>query len=174
MLSLTANNLCISGYNSTGFGLSAQNYIGTLLSISDICCIQEHFLQNCNDKKTSNTDKLRKQFGGRHDMFIVPAKKNNSQVSRGRAKGGLATIWNKTLTKDVLKVKSDNFRVQATKFSLPSGEILVINAYFPCDPRADNFDDTELISLLADMKSLINQSQCTNVLLAADLNCHFE
>ena len=107
-------------------------------------------------------------------MFIVPAKKNNSQVSRGRAKGGLATIWNKTLTKYVSKVKSDNFRVQATKFSLPSGGILVINAYFPCDPRTDNFDDTELITLLADMKSLINQSQCTNVLLAADLNCHFE
>ena len=99
MLSLTANNLCISGYNSTGFGLSAQNYIGTLLSFSDICCIQEHFLQDCNDKKTSNTDKLRKQFGGRHDMFIVPAKKNNSQVSRGRAKGGLATIWNKIALK---------------------------------------------------------------------------
>ena len=106
-------------------------------------------------------------------MFIVPAKKNNSQVSRGRAKGGLATIWNKTLTKYVSKANSDNYRVQATKFSLPRGGILVINAYFPCDPRTDNFDDTELISLLADMKSLINQSQCTNVLLAADLNCHF-
>ena len=95
--------MCISSYNSTGFGLAAQNYMDTLLLFSDILCIQEHFLQDCKDKKTSNTNKLRNTFGGQHDMFIVPGKKDNSQVSRGRAKGGLATIWNKTLTKYVSK-----------------------------------------------------------------------
>ena len=85
-------------------------------------------------------------------MFIVPGKKDNSQVSRGRAKGGLATIWKKSLTKYVSRVKCDNFRLQATLFNLPSGGILVVNSYFPCDPRTNNFDDTELLTLLADLR----------------------
>jgi hypothetical protein len=68
----------------------------------------------------------------------------------------------------------DNFRLQGTKFSLPSGSVLVLNSYFPCDPRTENVDDTELVNLLADIQSTIEQSECNNVLIAADLNCHFD
>ena len=46
--------------------------------------------------------------------------------------------------------------------------------YFPCDPRIDNFDDDELIKLIADIRSLINKSDCANVVFAGDFNCHFE
>ena len=74
-------------------------------------------------------------------MFIVPAYKDYSQVCKGRGSGGLATIWDKNLTKYVRKVKCSNHRIQATKFSLPSGPLLVINSYFPGDPRSENFDD---------------------------------
>ena len=172
-LSSSTDKLCVSSYNSTGFGLAAQNYMDTLLLFSDVLCIQEHFLQDCKDKKHSNTNKLRNKFGNQHDMFIVPAAKDSTQVSRGRAKGWLATLWKKSLTKYVSKVKCSNFRLQATKFGLPSGDILVINSYFPCDPRTDNFDDTELVNLLADLRSTIEQSECLNVMIAADLNCHF-
>ena len=35
-------------------------------------------------------------------------------------------------------------------------------------------DDSELVALLVDIRSLIEQSQSQNVLLAGDLNCHFE
>ena len=84
-------------------------------------------------------------------MFINPAVKENSQVSRGRAKGGLATIWEKGLTKYVSKIKCENFRLQATKFDFPSGPLLVLNTYFPCDPRTNNFDDSELVKLLTDI-----------------------
>ena len=46
--------------------------------------------------------------------------------------------------------------------------------YFPCDPRVENFDDTELLNLLADLTVLIDNSDCQNVLIAGDLNCHFD
>ena len=108
------------------------------------------------------------------DMFITPAAKSNDSVSRGRGSGGLVTMWNKRLTKYVSKVSSNNFRLLATKFSLPDWDLLLINVYFPCDPRTENFDDTELITLLADMRSIIERSQCFNVLLAGDLNAHFD
>ena len=67
-------------------------------------------------------------------MFIVPAHKDNNQVTRGRGKGGLATIWDRKLTNYVSKVKTENFRLQATKFNLPSGPLLIINTYFPINP----------------------------------------
>ena len=107
-------------------------------------------------------------------MFILPAYKENNQVTRGRGKGGLVTMWKKALTKYVSKVKCANFRIQATKFTFPSGPVLVINSYFPCDPRTDNFDDSELTTLLADLRSAIQSSECNNVLLAGDLNSHFD
>ena len=84
-------------------------------------------------------------------MFINPAVKENKQVTRGRAKGGLATIWDKGLTKYVSKIKCENFRLQGTKFSLPGGSLLVVNTYFPCDPRVNNFNDNEIVSLLSDI-----------------------
>ena len=86
------DSLCLCSYNSTGFGIPVQNFISSLLAFSDILCIQEHFLQDCNDKKVSNTNILRKKFDNEFDMFIVPAVKSCSQISRGRGAGGLATI----------------------------------------------------------------------------------
>ena len=106
-------------------------------------------------------------------MYIVPAFKDNFKVNRGRGQGGLVTLWRKSLTKYVTKVDCSNFRLQATKFSFPTSHILVINAYFPCNPRVDNFDDTEIITLLADMKSIVDKSGCNNVIAAADMNYDF-
>ena len=106
-------------------------------------------------------------------MFINPAVKENKQVTRGRAKGGLATIWDKGLTKYVSKIKCENFRLQGTKFSLPGGSLLVVNTYFPCDPRVNNFNDNEIVSLLSDIQNLIRDSESMNILVAGDLNCHF-
>ena len=91
-------SLCISSYNSTGFGISAQNHINTLLSFSDLLCIQEHFLLDSKSRKSRNSDKVKSEFGALHDMFIVPAVKSTDYVSRGRGKGGLAIIWKKSLT----------------------------------------------------------------------------
>ena len=95
---LNNNYIAISSYNSTGFGLAAQNQIDKLLLFSDIVCVQEHFLLDSKDKQYSNTDKLKAKFGHTHDMYIVPAVKESSQISRGRGSGGLATIWHKSLT----------------------------------------------------------------------------
>ena len=103
-------------------------------------------------------------------MFIVPAVKN---TSRGRGSGGLVTLWDKGLTKYVSKINCSNHRLQATKFSLPNVPILVLNCYFPCDPRTDNLDETELLTLLADIRNVTNKASCPNVFLAGDLNCHF-
>ena len=80
--------ICITSFNSTGFGLAVQEYMETLLLFTDILCIQEQFLLDSKDKKHSNTNKLRNKFKN-HDMFIVPAFKDNHQVSKGRGGKGV-------------------------------------------------------------------------------------
>ena len=94
-------------------------------------------------------------------MFIVPASKNISQVTTGRGSGGLATMWDKSLTKYVSQVECQSVRLQATKFSLPCGSLLLLNTYFPCDPRVNNFEDDELLELLAEIKSTMSNQLCT-------------
>ena len=141
---LSKETLCISSYNSTGFGLGAQKFMSTLSLFSDIIGLQEHFLLDNPNKKYSNTNKLKKVFGYKYDMYIVPAFKDNLQVKKGRGKGGLATLWDKPLTKYVHRVSCLNYRLQATRFDFPFGRLLLLNTYFPCDPQSVNFDETEL------------------------------
>ena len=166
--------ISVCSYNSTGFGLGAQIFIEKLLSMNDILCLQEHFLTDCKDKRYSNTDKIREKFNADCDMHITPAVKDNSQISRGRASGGLATIWKRHLTKYVTQVPVRNPRIQVTKFQIQSSPVLLINCYFPCDPRSGEGDLEELVDLLSDIDNVIRGSDATNILLAGDLNCHFE
>ena len=164
-MALLNKELTICSYNSTGFGFAAQNCIETLLLFSDIVCIQEHFLLDCQDRKFSNTDKLKNRFNSAHDMFIVPAKKDLTQVSRGRGAGGLATIWKKSLTKYVNKIDCNNSRLQATRFDFPDSPVLIFNVYFPCDHRSTDNDCSELVELLADLDSLIKSQNQSNTLI---------
>ena len=55
----TSNNIYITSYNATGFGLHQQNYIETLLTYSNVLYLQEHFLLGGTSKKYNNTDKIR-------------------------------------------------------------------------------------------------------------------
>ena len=129
-------SIFITSYNSTGFGLAAQNYSNTLLLFSDVLFIQEHFLlDNNKDKKHSNTNKLVNVLGNTHDMSIVPAFKPTTYISRGRGQGGLVTLWRKELTKYVSKIHCSNFRLQATKFTFEKNNLLVVNAYFCLRPE---------------------------------------
>ena len=172
-MELTQGELCITSFNTTGFGIGVQNYLTTLSLFSNILCIQEHFLLDGKDKNHSNTNKIRKLLNHKYDMFIIPAFKDDSQVSKGRGKGGLATLWDKGLTKYVSQVKTVSFRIQATKFDLPSGSLLVVNTYFPCDPRVNNFNEEELLSVLLEIKSLMNNHNCNYNLILGDFNSHF-
>ena len=172
-MQLVQSNICVTIYNSTGLGPAVQNFLTTISLFSNILCLQEHFLLDGKDKKHSNTNKLRKICGDRYDMFIVPAFKDISQVSKGRGIGGLATLWDKCLRKYVSQIKCSSTRLQATKFDFPSGSLLILNTYFPCDPRTINFNEDELLKLLAEIKMVMNSQACFFNLVLGDLNSHF-
>ena len=91
----TDSQLCVTSYNSTGFGQDKIDYMKTLLLFSDIFCLQEHFILSSSDKKHCNTNKIRQAFGDQYDMYIVPAVKNNENITRGRGKGGFVLCGRK-------------------------------------------------------------------------------
>ena len=45
-----------------------------------------------------------------------------------------------------------------------------INAYLPTDSQNVNFDDAELVEVLCEITSIIEQSGCTDIILNGDLN----
>ena len=81
-------------------------------------------------------------------------------------------MWDKSLTRYVSKIPCDNYRLQFTKFSFPSGSLLLINLYNHCDPGHD-FDDTDLRATLNQIKLTIEKSECQAVLLGGDYNADF-
>ena len=100
--------------------------------------------------------------------------KDSTQVSKGRAAGGLATLWHKSLTKYVSKKNCISNRIQATYFEFPNCPTLIINVYFPCDPRSNTADISELIQVLGEIESIIVKVGISNVMLIGDLNCDFD
>ena len=76
---------------------------------TDICCLQEHFLMTSKNKKHSNTDKIRKEFGQSCDMFISPATKSNSLEGQ---RGDFAPCGKRDLQSmyQRLKLRTQEFR----------------------------------------------------------------
>ena len=49
-----------------------------------------------------------------------------------------------------------------------------MNSYFPCDPRTSSFNEDELLTLLSDIRTLIEAQECSYNLVVGDFNSHFE
>ena len=97
-------------------------------------------------------------------MIIKPAYKDNSSVSNGRGSGGLVIMWRKYLKKYASSIKSDNLRIKAVKLNFPDTELVLENLYFMVDPQNNNFDDNELLSLLAELNRIIDEADSSNLL----------
>ena len=68
----------------------------------------------------------------------------------------------------------NSLRVQGIKVKLPQQNYVFINTYFPTDPRIENFDDTELIETLEDIKYILDSCENTdNLILLGDFNTDF-
>ena len=58
------------------------------------------------------------------------------------------------ITENVLDVSPNHWRVQAITLKANNNRTLIINTYFPTDPRTADFDATELQTTLECNKSL--------------------
>ena len=70
-------------------------------------------------------------------------------------------------------VSSPHWRIQAITISLPNNRILLINSYFPTDPRINDFDTTDLLSTLNAIDNTFQNNEYDNIIWVGDINADF-
>ena len=99
----------LTSYNSTGFPVQRQSYIKSLQLYSDVICGQEHFqLKNCKFR-------ISNAFSNEFEFLFKPVVKANSNLGKGRPKGGIYFAWKKHHVKKATRLSTENFRMQALK-----------------------------------------------------------
>ena len=152
-------------YNSTGFNSIKTEWIRNLCKTAniDLFSIQEHF----NSTKSVH-NYCKDQFPS-YSSYVIPAKRSENQDS-GRAKGGLAQFWKKTLKIKIERISTCNARIQAQILVFPTTRIMWINTYLPNDPMTLRFDDNELFGVLLEIEDILEKHDYDDCILQGDLN----
>ena len=77
------------------------------------------------------------------------------------------------ITENVLDVSPNHWRVQTITLKANNNRILIINTYFPTDPRTADFDITELQTTLSAISDVLNANDFDNIVWAGDINADF-
>ena len=127
-----------------------------------IVCNQENFLLKGNRYKV-------KQCLPNSKIIFKPAIKESVE---GRPKHGMFIAIPRELKEFAEDVSPHHERVQAVMLSLATN-VLIINSYFPTDPKLNDFDTTELMATLASIQSVIADNDCDSVIWCGDINADF-
>ena len=163
---MEGKSFCIISYNSRGFNDCKRDFIRNLTLISGCTTYifnQENFLLKSNAYMARNTLPD-------HHLIIKPAVKNGLD---GRPKNGMfiaVPASQKEATKEI-SVSSD--RLQCVVVDVKSCKLLLVNSYFPTDPGTD-FDENELLLLLAEIKKTIDENTFDHVVFGGDINADFK
>ena len=164
------SKLCIISYNSRGFSPEKQDFCQLITSkavVGDnlpILCNQENFVLRGNSYRINQT------LPGYH-CIIKPAIKETHD--KGRARNGMFIAIPEVLKSCVNNVSPEFWRVQAVTIKSSSSTLLLINSYFPNDPKTANFDDEELIETFAHIKRVIEVNDFDLLCFCGDINADF-
>ena len=152
-----SSEVCIISYNSRGFGSCKQDFIKMFEAISGcltIICSQENFL-------LKNNEYVAKQVLPEHHLVFKPATKEGFD---GRPKNGMFIAIPQCFKDNVVDVSPKSSRVQSVIITNDSVKTLLINTYFPTDPRKEDFDESELVILLSDIADIIDENSFDQVI----------
>ena len=65
------------------------------------------------------------------------------------------------------------YRVQVLKIKMKTSCFLLVNSYFPCDPRTIGQEDPELLQTIEVIKYSIERANCEAVVWTGDINADF-
>ena len=163
----TKDSICIFSYNSRGFSEDKQDTCKLLMLNSTnhypILCNQENFLLQGNRLKI-------KQCLPNARIFYKKAIKDSLE---GRPKNGMFIAVPDEIKEHATDVSPKHWRVQAIILKTYNNRILIINSYFPTDPRTVDFDTTELQTTLSAINDVILTNDFDNIVWAGDINADF-
>ena len=117
-----------------------------------------------------NSYKLVKALPGFH-LVINPAVKSN--LDTGRPKNGMFIAFPNSIKNNISDVSPGFWRVQAITVKLIDSTLLLLNTYFPTDPRRADQDETELQETLSNIKKVIRRNDFDDIVWAGDINADF-
>ena len=79
----------------------------------------------------------------------------------------------KEIKGNVKDISPNHWRTQAVIVHTLECDILLINSYFPTDPKTLNFDAADLLSTLDAINEILNTNKFDHVVWAGDLNADF-
>ena len=152
-------------YNSTGMSAAKCNFIQDICDEFNVTyvSVQEHF------KWSKMTNKFFNDKFDKFNCYTIPAYRSKCQ-DIGRAKAGLAQLSLKNINIRKDRVMTKSWRIQAQVLNLPTSRLLWINTYLPTDPRTINFDDGELLDVLNEVESIMDETNFDDIVWNGDLN----
>ena len=93
----------------------------------------------------------------------------------GRPKKGMFIALPSNLKGNVEDVSPSNSRIQAILLETESKNIMIVNAYFLKDPKTIEYHiNADLEDILAVIENLVDSNHCDDIIIAGDLNVHFD
>ena len=161
-------SLCIYSYNSRGFAQDKQDLCKLLMSTSGntypVLCNQENFLLR------SNGYKIKQCLSGAHVIFKEAIKDTHDN---GRPKNGMFVAVPAVMKEYVEDISPNHWRVQAVLVRTVDNSIMIINTYFPTDPKSTDFDSSELMTTLSAIQDLLTRNDFNSVVWTGDINAEF-
>jgi len=163
MDNLTSLKIC--SYNCRSLK-SALYDVQQLYESHDIVCLQEHWLLPTELGILSD---LHKDFYG----FGYSAVDISSDILVGRPYSGTAILYRKHLAPSITFVVYSDSRLTALILPSTVGPILVCSVYVPTDCN-DEYSLVLYQDVCAKIQACFDDSDCVQVLIIGDFNCHAE
>ena len=164
------SKLCLYSFNSRGFSADKQSFCFKLFNSTGdylpILCNQENFLYK------SSSYKVNQALPGAF-IFFKPAHKENP-LSRGRPQNGMFIAIPQSLKNVTFNISPQHWRIQAIKIQLNNASLVIINTYFPNNPRTADFDDSALNEVFEEIGAIAAGQSFDHMVLLGDINTDLE
>ena len=77
------------------------------------------------------------------------------------------------IKENIIDVSPDHWRIQAAILDTNGAKILIINSYFPIDPKTLRFNDEELLETFAAIDKILEENNFSEICWGGDLNADF-
>ena len=157
-------NIVFSSYNCRSLGETKYDIVSELLSKSDICLLQEHWMYPERFLEVVN-----KEF--KDIECIVTSPMNENELTHGRPKGGTAILYNSKINAKIEKLDTGCNRLTAATISLGHINILLITVYMPWDEQREGENLDEFNEVLDAIQSVCLICDTQYIIVGGDFNC---
>ena len=89
-------------------------------------------------------------------------------MNNGRPKNGMFITVPKKFKGFAEEMPTNHWRLQAVTLIIPNNRILILNSYFPTDPKVSDFDTNDLLSTLSAINDILENVEFSTLVWTGD------